>query len=289
METTDLINFDEVCKPKLSVPTYFMMEQELFETKRKLSLLEERMIRLEEKLGNLELEEKFDKMELEEKMNKIKEQQTHIIPFRLPKGLSMKGRNADYSIIDDYIWDFCDINSNHIKIDMFHMYFNNCKLFELIEIDINDNYISFLKKFKHIKVLEIDLLTISSLKCREPSVRCREPCNLNFNFLFYCGRTISYTPRGFSYRCISIEDYKLLLETLLNLYKEIDIIFKLPILSSSEYKPFEEIFINSTNYKKLHMNFMNEGRQLPPPPSYVNETKEHCIRNNIDFTSNIGL
>jgi hypothetical protein len=278
MQTTDLINFDELCEPKLTVPTYFMMEQELFETKRKLSLLEERMIRLEEKLGNLELEEKFDKMELEEKMNKIKEQQTHIIPFRLPKGLSMKGGNPDYSIINDYIWDFCDINSNHIKIDMFHMYFNNCKLFELIEIDINDNYISFLKQFKHIKVIEIDLLTI-------PSLRCREPNNLNFQYLFHGGRSISCSGRT-HYTCICLRKYILTIETLLTSYTNLDIIFKLPILDSSKYKPFEEMFMKSTNYKKLHMNFMNEGRQLP---SYLNETKEYCIRNNIEFTSNIGL
>jgi len=280
MQTTDLINFDEVCKPKLAVPTYFMMEQELFETKRKLSLLEERMIRLEEKLGNLELEEKFDKIELEEKMNKIKEQQTQIIPFKLPIGLTMKGQYANNY---GYRWGFCDITSTHIKIDMFHMYFNNCRLFELSDIDINDNYISFLKQFKHIKFLEIDLVTMS----HDLNLHQHEnPICFNSIFMNRCPVSNAV---GSYHQCIEFEKYKLLLETLINLYKDFDIIFKLPILSYSEYKPFEELFINSTNYRKLHMDFINKGGQLPPPPSYFNETKEHCIRNNIEFTSNIGL
>jgi hypothetical protein len=276
METTDLINFDEVCEPKLEVPTYFMMEQELFETKRKLSLLEERMIRLEEKLGNLELEEKFDKIELEEKINK---QKSHIMPIKLKKGFSLVwggGTNDE--------WYFCDINSSSIKIDMVYIYFNNCKLFELITIDINDNYISFLKQFKNIKVLEIDLLST-------PPISCLEPINLNFQSLFNNGRhggTIACSG-NMHYKFVNSEKYKLLIETLLTSYTHLDIIFKLPFLSSREYKPFEELFMKSTNYKKLHMDFMNGGRQLPPPPSYLNETKEHCIRNNIEFTSNIGL
>jgi len=278
MQTTDLISFDEVCEPKLAVPTYFMMEQELFETKRKLSLLEERMIRLEEKLGNLELEEKFDKIELEEKMNKIKEQKCDIIPFRLPKGLSFTNR-----VSNSYRNEYCDINSTHIKIDMFHIYFNNCKLFELIEIDINDNYIRFLKQFKNIKILEIDLLTFPT------SIIHISGKVLDFNYLISENCRIKVGGCNDYYHCVDFERYKLLVATLLTSYTQLDIIFKLPILKYRIYKPFEEIFINSTNYKKLHMNFMNEGRQLLSSPSYLNETKEYCIRNNIEFTSNIGL
>ena len=283
METIDLINFDEVCEPKLSVPTYYMMEQELFETKKKLSLLEERMSKLEEKLGNLELEEKFDKIELEEKMNKLDQQKSHIIPIRLRSKVSMKGQHANNT---DYRWDFCDISSSSIKIDMFYMHFNNCKLFELIDIVINDYYISFLKQFQNIKVLEIDLLTIPNI----PSI---EPDNLNFQNLFHngrfhSGRQISCSGNTY-YMCVDFKKYILIIETLLNSYTNLDIIFKLPFLNSREYKPFEEMFMKSTNYKKLHMDFTNKGLQLPPPPSYVNETKEHCIRNNIEFTSNIGL
>ena len=46
MDTIDLINFDEVSEPQQ--PTIYSLEQELFETKRKLSLLEERLNKLEE-------------------------------------------------------------------------------------------------------------------------------------------------------------------------------------------------------------------------------------------------
>ena len=77
MDTTDLINFDEVCEPKLSVPTYYMMEQELFETKRKLSLLEERMNKLEEQ----------------------KSQSFSVIPFK-----------SDSPFNNRKDWVFCDIN-----------------------------------------------------------------------------------------------------------------------------------------------------------------------------------
>ena len=69
----------------------------------------------------------------------------------------------------------------------------------------------------------------------------------------------------------------LIIETLLNSYKNLDIILKFPILNYTEYKPFKEMLMKSTNYKKLHINFIHQ------------ETKEHCIRNNIEFTSNIGL
>jgi hypothetical protein len=281
MQTIDLINFDEVCEPKLSVPTYYMMEQELFETKRKLSLLEERMIRLEEKLGNLELEEKFDKIELEEKMNKLDQQKSHIIPIKLPSTISFSGTPHI-----SYKWDFCDINCSSIKIDMFYMYFDNCKLFELIELVniINVNYISFLKQFQNIKVLEIDLLNI-------PTITCFEPAKLHFENLICCNRKISMGQYGGNcyYKCVNFAKYILIIETLLNSYTNLDIIFKLPILNSTEYKPFEEMLMKSTNYKKLHMDFTHQRLQLPPPPSYLNETKEYCIRNNIEFTSNIGI
>ena len=131
METTDLINFDEVCEPKLSVPTYYMMEQELFETKRKLSLLEERMIRLEEKLGNLELEEKFDKIELEEKMNKLEKQNFQslsVIPLFIQEisdvdvGVSGFKRFGDSKLCKINKINFCNINSSCIKMDLYYLY-----------------------------------------------------------------------------------------------------------------------------------------------------------------------
>ena len=94
---------------------------------------------------------------------------------------------------------------------------------------------------------------------------------------------------GNYYKCVNFAKYILIIETLLNSYTNLDIIFKLPILCNREYKPFEEMLMKSTNYKKLHMVFTHQTLQLPQPPSYVNETKEHCLRNNIEFTSNIGV
>jgi hypothetical protein len=101
------------------------------------------------------------------------------------------------------------------------------------------------------------------------------------------------------YKCISNTNYILLITTLLSVYKDIEIIFKAPNLYSQEvsktYLIFQE-FMKSTNYKKLHIEIKDNlivnpqtgGASYVSQP-YVNETKEHCLRNNIEFTSNIGL
>lgn len=277
MDSTNLINFDEVCEPKLSVPTYYMMEQELFETKRKLSLLEERMSKLEENLGNLELEEKFDKIELEERMSKLEEQKSQsfsVIPFK-----------SDSPFNNRKDWVFCDINCSSIKIDLLYIYFNDCKLFDIK--DFIQNQYCFLKQFQNIKLIEIDTSTINVGE----SITSTENC----------GSMYRYNEGSFYkyYNSISFTNYILLIATLLSVYKNIDLIFKAPNLYpqglSNHYSIFQE-FMKSTNYKKLHIEIKNNlvinpqtgGASYVSQP-YVNETKEHCLRNNIEFTSNIGL
>lgn len=246
METTDLINFDEVCEPQQ--PTMYSLEQELFETKRKLSLLEERMIRLEEQ----------------------KSQSFYVIPFKF---------DSPFNNRKD--WVFCDINCSFIKIDLFHIYFNDCKLFDLK--DFIQNQYCFLKQFQNIKLIEIDTSTINVVACH-----C---CS---------GSGDIYRPNGETYKCISDKNYISLIATLLSVYKDIELIFKAPNLypipvSSNHYLIFKE-FMKSTNYKKLHIEIKDNlninpqtgGASYVSQP-YVNETKEHCIRNNIEFTSNIGI
>jgi hypothetical protein len=250
METTDLINFDEVYEHQQ--PTIYSLEQELFETKRKLSLLEERINKLEEE----------------------KSQSFSVIPFKFDSPFNNRRD-----------WIFCDINCSSIKIDMFHIYFNDCKLFDIK--DFIQNQYCFLKQFQNIKLIEID----------------RFPILINTSsHLYTCTETDSTMYRrhdGSYYTSISHENYISLITTLLSVYKDIEIIFKSPNLypegSSKTYLIFKE-FMKSTNYRKLHIeikdnltvNRQNGGVSYVSQP-YVNETKEHCIRNNIEFTSNIGL
>ena len=64
----------------------------------------------------------------------------------------------------------------------------------------------------------------------------------------------------------------------------------------NDYNLFE-LFMKSTNYKKLHIEIKNNLNINPQTgrasyisqPPYINETKKHCLRNNIEFTSNIGI
>jgi hypothetical protein len=247
----DLINFDEVYEHQQ--PTIYSLEQELFETKRKLSLLEERLNKLEEQ----------------------KSQSFSVIPFKF---------DSPFNNRKD--WLFCDINSSSIKIDLFHIYFNDCKLFDIK--DFIQNQSCFLKQFQNIKLIEIDTSTIN---VGAELISCSKG---NGNLYRYSeGSFYKY------YQCISNTNYISLIKTLLSVYKDIEIIFKATTLSSqsssNHYSIFQE-FMKSTNYKKLHIeikdnltiNPQNGGVSYVSQP-YVNETKEHCIRNNIEFTSNIGL
>jgi hypothetical protein len=243
METTDLISFDdEVYQPMQ--PTIYSLEQELFETKRKLSLLEERLNKLEEQ----------------------KSQSFSVIPFKFVSPIDNKKELI-----------FCDINFSSIKIDHMYIYFNEHKLFELK--DFIQNQYCFLKQFQNIKLIEFDT----------------DGLCMGSNIPYYD----SYVGRNNTYTTIRDTNYISLITTLLSVYKDIEIIFKSPNLypqgSSNHYSIFKE-FMKSTNYRKLHIEIKDNLTVNPQTGGvsyvsqpYVNETKEHCISNNIEFTSNIGL
>ena len=208
----DLISFDEVSEPQQ--PTIYRLEQELFETKRKLSLLEERLNKLEEE----------------------KSQSFFVIPF--------KTSPIFYESKFDSYWNFCDINCTSIKIDIFFIYFNDCRI-ELNEFIKNQS--CFLKQFQNIKVLEIDINIINKIYNRPISIDIIVPKYYNDG----CRTYISLAPNP-PYFPICQEDYKLLVEMLLILYKDIEIIFKATNLNEKPIFIFQE-FMKSTNYKKLHI------------------------------------
>ena len=258
METTDLINFDEVYE--LQQPIMYSSEQELFETKRKLSLLEE-------KLNKLELEEKFDKMELEERINKLEEQNKHnisILPIAFYVALPNNSEFATFDVFPTQTpqyttkWIFCDINSKKLIINPSYLMLDDLKLFDFSKDSIPPNFVTFISQFQNIKIIEFN--------------------NIQAN---------SYCPIP----------YLLINELLINSTHKFDIIFKttkLYDIPSGKIFELFEIFKKSTNYKKLHIevkdNLVVSGiNAYYVSQPYVNETKEHCIRNNIEFTSNIGI
>jgi hypothetical protein len=260
--------------------TIHNLEQELFEIKRKF-------LSLEEKLNKLELEEKFDKFELEERINKLEEQKSQsfsVTPFKTSPIFYESNFNQR---IDNSYWNFCDINCTSIKIDIFFIYFNDCR-FELNGFIKNQS--CFLKQFQNIKVLEIDINKINWGFNRQVSIDMIGS-KYNENGRNYI--SVSLEHNSPHYYPICWDDYKLLVELLLSLYKDIEIIFKATNLNEKSILLFQE-FMKSTNYRKLHIEIKDNlvvsgtnAHYVSQP--YVNETKEHCISNNIEFTSNIGL
>jgi hypothetical protein len=227
----DLINFDETCYQPTQ-PTIYSLEQELFETKRKLSLLEEKLNKLEEQ----------------------KSQSFSVIPlplFTFENSIRCK-------------FNFCDINCSSIKMDLCYLYINNLKMFNLNELKYDEFIIKFFKQFKNIVTLELDF-------------------SIPFNY------------QGDHSKCpFRIELINLFINNNTNIILKRNTLYPLEC-GGNDYSIFKE-FIKSTNYRKLHIeikdnltvNPQNGGVSYVSQP-YVNETKEHCLRNNIEFTSNIGL
>jgi hypothetical protein len=256
METTDLINFNDAIYQPVQ-PTIYSLEQELFETKRKLSLLEERLKKLEEQ----------------------KSQSFSVIPIysssSFPSNYPTKIR-------------LFSINSISIKLDLFNIYINNLFLFN-IEYFINSiDYKLLLKQFQNIKLIEFD---ISNIIYNGENIE-----NISFKHLYpENDSTIPIIIGNSRLSLISIKQYISFIELLLTLYKDLEIIFKATNLNEKSIFIFQE-FMKSTNYRKLHIE-IKDNLTIDPQTGgvsyvsqpYVNETKEHCISNNIEFTSNIGI
>lgn len=135
---------------------------------------------------------------------------------------------------------------------------DDLKLFDFSKDSIPPNFVTFISQLQNIKIIEFD--------------------NIQAN---------GYYPI----------QYLLINELLINSTHKFDIIFKttkLYDIPSGKIFELFEIFKKSTNYKKLHIevkdNLVISGTNayyVSQP--YVNETKEHCLRNNIEFTSNIEI
>jgi len=204
---------------------------------------------------------------LEKKINKLEEQNKHnisILPIAFYVALPNNSEFATFNDVPTQTlqyttkWIFCDINSKKLIINPFYLMLDDLKLFDFSKDSIPPNFVTFISQFQNIKIIEFD--------------------NIQTNG--------SYPIQ-----------YLLINELLINSTHNFDIIFKTTQLYDiPPGKKFElfEILMKSTNYRKLHIEVKNNlvlsgtnAHYVSQP--YVNETKEYCLRNNIEFTSNIGI
>jgi hypothetical protein len=243
METGDLLSLNELFDVVQPSHNYFSIEQELIETKSKLKLLEDRLRKLEER----------DSSELSFSM----------FPMKTP-------------IRDEGLY-FCDVNCEEIKIDSkLYIFIGDCLLcniwdFRIFDHDINTNpSVRFLKQFKNVKTLIIDLSysIIVAVNSHCSTTRSTE-------FLINVCKIILYSN------------------------SDCEILIKSNELYANSVKfdeLFKGLFMKSTNYKKLTIEIKNNlivnansGCASYQTAPYINDTKTHCVKNKIAFISNIGI
>jgi hypothetical protein len=218
------------------------------------------------------LEEKFDKFELEERINKLEEQQKNNISILQISSIQVNKHDCfGGGVVGGNKWLFCNINSSCIKITNQYLYLDDLQMIDFCKDSIPPNFVTFISQLQNIKIIEFEAVN-------QPSFSDGSSDGSGENILYK-------------------HQYLLINELLINSTHKFDIIFKTTKLydipPSSRFELFE-IFMKSTNYKKLHIEVKNNlvvsgtnAHYVSQP--YVNETKEYCIRNNIEFTSNIGL
>jgi len=165
-----------------------------------------------------------------------------------------------FSIVPIGINSLLDINSKKIKITGCYstIEIGNHNLPYLSEIDTcidsKKLYSDFLEQFKNIELIEIEFA--NNVKGK------------------------------------SINKY---LEIMINTFENFEIIFKC-ITLYDEYDDIFNIFITSSNYNKItlyikdNLNVNKEtGNASYVTEPYINKLKDHCIKNNIEIQSNIGI
>jgi hypothetical protein len=249
METDDLISFDEV--------------NELCDVTQPSHIhycIVQALIETKNRVQLLE-----DRLAKLEKKNKETEQSFSMIPMNNPL----------QPLANEHFY-FCDVNCREIKIDAgLYIFMDDSLLCNIYDFRLI-NYLyetnpsqRFLRQFKNIKTFIIDLSSsiIGSTnlngQCKSRSTEILiNVCNvlLSSNDCF-----------EILFKCNSLYDYRDRIEKL-----------------------FKDVFQKSIQYTKLTVEVKNNlivngssaSYQTQP---YINDTKSHCIQNNIEFTSNIGL
>ena len=212
-----------------------------------------------------DFEEQNNMKHLEERL-KIFEQNnvTHLEErlqiFEEQNNVKRRNNYNIFSIVPIGINSLLDINSKKIKITGCYstIEIGNHNLPYLSEIDTcidsKKLYSDFLEQFKNIELIEIEFA--NNVKGK------------------------------------SINKY---LEIMINTFENFEIIFKC-ITLYDEYDDIFNIFITSSNYNKItlyikdNLNVNKEtGNASYVTEPYINKLKDHCIKNNIEIQSNIGI
>ena len=256
METKDLTSFEdlnELCDVTQPSRIHYCIVQALIETKNRLQLLEDRLAKLEDK-------EKETKPSFS------------MIPMNNPLHPETNVRLY-----------FCDVNCREVKIDAnMYIFIDNCLLCNICDFGLYTHLFEtnpsqrFLKQFKNIKTFVIDLS--SSI--------------------------IEGSRLGLEYRCkVTLPEFLVnVCNVILDSNNDCEISFKYNNLYYTygyDYGDiikvlFKDIFQKSIQYTKLTVEVKNNllvgdrfaSNQTQP---YINDTKSHCIQNNIEFIFNIIL
>jgi hypothetical protein len=189
------------------------------------------------------------------------------------QSFSMIPMNSPLQPLANEHFYFCDVNCREVKIDTgMYIFMDNCLLCNIYDFRlINHLYESnpaqrFLRQFKHIKTFIIDLSSSiigSTDQCKSRSTEILiNVCNVLLSSNDSC---------EILFKCNSLYDYRDRIEKL-----------------------FKDVFQKSIQYTKLTVEVKNNlivngssaSYQTQP---YINDTKSHCIQNNIEFISNIIL
>ena len=218
------------------------------------------VLHLEERL---KIFEQNNVLHLEERL-KIFEEQNNVLHLEERLKIFEEQNNVkrinNYNIFPIGVSSLLDINSKKIKITSSYC---NIKIDNQILpylSDINDSidseklYSNFLEQFKNIELIEIEFQDNHADK------------SIN--------------------KCLNI---------MINTFKNFEIIFKCTTLYNN-YDCFFKTFMTSSNYNKitlyikdnLNVNKQTGNASYVTEP-YINKLKDHCIKNNIEIQSNIGI
>ena len=162
--------------------------------------------------------------------------------------------NYKFPIIS-YASNLLDINSKIIKTNGYDRIFLGSNIMpHNRNLNCSEQlYKRFLKQFRNIKIIEIEFLKNEKREMRKFDI----------------------------------------MRMLIEAFRDFEIIFKCVSLYS-EYENFFNIIMNSSNYRKITLYIKNNvnkqtGDALYVTHPYINELKSHCIENNIEIQSNIGI
>jgi len=164
-------------------------------------------------------------------------------------------------------------------------------------IDSKKLYSDFLEQFKNIELIEIQFYDFRDdgddygNNDDEEDVEVEEDIKVKVKVKNVFQKKVNSTESIKEY----IESIKEYIKIMINTFKNFEIIFSCTTLYS-QYETFFNILMTSYNYNKitlyikdnLNVNKQTGNASYVTQP-YINKLKDHCIENNIEIQTNIGI